>query len=271
MANIKLSVVVPCYNEEKRFQEGFNHYWLYFLKQKYPWELIFVNDGSKDNTLKLMQASAKGKSSVKVISYNENHGKGYAIVQGIKNTKGKYILFTDLDHSVSINTIESFFKYFEKGYQVVIGSRRVREAKILTHQHFLRELLGRGFTLLVRFLIDWQIKDATCGFKAFINQAAKKIFEKITIYDWAFDAEILFLCKKFKIKFAQAPVTWSNVRGTKVSLKKDILRSFLGLIKIRWNDLRGKYKRGNFQFSIFIQFSMFTKYFLKYFLIKFKF
>src|SRR3989344_5701132 len=110
----KLSVVVPCYNEEKRFQKGLRHYWLYLSKQKYPWELIFVNDGSKDNTLKLMQASAKGKSSVKVISYNKNRGKGHAIIQGIKNAKGKYILFTDLDHSVPVDTIESFFKYFVK-------------------------------------------------------------------------------------------------------------------------------------------------------------
>ena len=93
----------------------------------------------------------------------------------------------------------------------------------------------------MRFLIDWQIKDETCGFKAFSNQAAKKIFEKITIYNWAFDAEILFLCKKFKIKFAQAPVTWSDVRGTKVSLTRDIFSSLIGLIKIRLNDLQGKY------------------------------
>ena len=237
----KLSVVVPCYNEEKRFQKGLRHYWLYLSKQKYPWELIFVNDGSKDNTLKLMQASAKGKSSVKVISYNKNHGKGHAIVQGIKNAKGKYILFTDLDHSVPVDTIESFFKYFGKGYQVVIGSRRVKGANILVHQHPLRELLGRGFTFLVRLLIDWKIKDATCGFKAFEKSVAGKIFNKITIYDWAFDAEILFICKKLKIQLIQAPVTWSDVRGTQVRLQKDIIRSLFGLVKIRLNGLQGEY------------------------------
>ena len=239
--NIKLSVVIPCYNEENRFRNGLNHYLSYLKKQKYLWELIFVNDGSKDNTYKLMQKTTRGKSNIKIISYSKNHGKGYAVVCGVRAARGQYILFTDLDHSVPINTIKSFFKYFEKDYQVVIGSRRVSEAKILIHQHFLRELLGRGFTLLVRFLIDWRITDATCGFKAFKNHIAQKIFEKITIYDWAFDAEILFLCKKFKIKFAQAPVTWSDVRGTKVSLGKDILRSLHGLIKIRWNDLKGKY------------------------------
>ena len=239
--NIKLSVVTPCYNEGKRFQNGFKHYWSYLSRQRYSWELIFVNDGSKDNTHKLMRKMASKKTGIKIISYSQNRGKGYAIVQGIKGAKGRYILFTDLDHSVPIDTIESFFKYFEKGYQAVIGSRRVGGAKILVHQHFLRELLGKGFTLLVRLLIDWQIKDATCGFKAFEKDIAQKIFSKVTIYDWAFDAEILFICKKLKIQLAQAPVVWSDVRGTKVSLGKDVLRSLFSLIKIRLNGLQGKY------------------------------
>lgn len=241
MIKIKLSVVIPCYNEEKRFKGGFTHYYSYLAKQKYSWELILVNDGSVDKTLTLMKDAARVNSNVKVVSYSPNHGKGYAIVQGVKAAHGQYILFTDIDHSVACETIKSFYKYFEQGYQVVIGSRRVAGAKIIVHQHPLREFLGRGFTTLVRVLVDWRIRDATCGFKAFENKTAKRIFEKITIYDWAFDAEILLLCKKFNIKIAQAPVAWSDVRGTKVSLGKDVARSLLGLIKIRINDLYRKY------------------------------
>lgn len=241
MAKIKLSVVVPCFNEEKRFKEGFAHYYSYLKKQKYSWELILVNDGSVDKTLTLMQDARKVDSNVKIVSYSPNHGKGYAIVQGVKVAHGQYILFTDIDHSVPISTIDSFYQYFEKGFAAVIGSRRVKGAQILVHQHPIREFLGRGFSLLVRILVDWQIADATCGFKAFERETAKKIFPKITIFDWAFDAEILFLCKKFNIKIAQAKVSWSDVRGTKVSLGKDVARSLLGLIKIRINDLHRKY------------------------------
>lgn len=240
--NIRLSVVVPCYNEQTRFQKGFSHYYSYLKKQKYPWELIFVNDGSNDKTLELMRNHAKLDKNVKIVTYKKNHGKGYAICQGIESAKGEIVLFTDLDHSVSIDTIADFYKYFEKGHQIVIGSRRVPEAKILVHQNIARETMGRGFTLLVRFLIDWKIKDATCGFKAFERSVAKKIAGKITVYDWAFDAEILFVAKKLKLKLAQTPVLWSDVRGTKVSLRKDIARSLVGLIKIRLNDLQGKYR-----------------------------
>jgi len=242
MPKIKLSVVVPCYNEERRFQQGFSHYYSYLSKQKYPWELILVNDGSRDKTLELMVRAKKTNKNIKIITYPKNQGKGYAICQGIKVAKGEAVLFTDLDHSVPIDTINSFRPYFEKGYQVVIGSRRVQGAKILIHQNIMRETLGRGFTLLVRFLIDWKIRDATCGFKAFKHEIAKKIFEKITIYDWAFDAEILFIAKKLKLNLAQAPVAWSNVRGSKVFLRKDIARSLFGLIKIRLNDLQGQYR-----------------------------
>lgn len=239
--SVKLSVVIPCYNEQARFHDGFNHYYSYLTKQKYSWELIFVNDGSSDKTLELMKTEIKRKSNVKLISYSKNRGKGYAICQGIKNAKGDCILFSDLDHSVPIETIETFFKYFQKGFEVVIGSRRVKGSQISTRQHPFREFLGRGFTLLVRSIIDWKIQDATCGFKAFKKQVAQKIFNNITIYDWAFDAEILFLCKKFKIKLTQAPVSWSDVKGSKVSLKKDVLNSLRGLIKIYLNDFIGKY------------------------------
>lgn len=238
---IKLSVIVPCYNEAERFKDGVDHFLNYLNRRLYTWELILVNDGSQDSTRSLIKdASAKNKN-VKLVSYSKNRGKGYAIIQGVKLAKGKYILFSDLDHSVPISTIDSFFKYFEKGCDVVIGSRRVKGAMFMKRQSLIRDTLGRGFTLLVRIFIDWDVKDATCGFKAFTNLAAKELFRAITIYDWAFDAEILFLCKKYSFNYAQAPVVWKDVKGSKVSLAKDVSGSFLSLLKIRINDAIGKY------------------------------
>lgn len=239
--NVKLSVIIPVFNETSRLEDGFNHYCSYLKRQKYQWELIFVNDGSTDDTLKLINKIKKGLRSVTVLSYSENRGKGYAICQGVQKAKGDYILFADIDHSVSIETVEDFFDYFDRDYSVVIGSRRVKGSIIAVHQNPLRESLGRGFTTLVNILIYPKITDATCGFKAFKNKIAKRIFQKVTIYSWAFDAEALFICRKLKIKLAQAPVTWSNVQGSKVSLSKDILGSLKGIIKIRVNDLIGRY------------------------------
>lgn len=241
MAKTKLSVVVPCYNEQSRFKNGFFHLYSYLKKQEYKWELIFVNDGSRDETLSLIKSTIKGLKDVKILSYKKNRGKGYAITKGVLASKGQYIFFSDIDHSVQISTVERFFKFFGENYNVVIGSRRVSGSKILARQHPIRELLGRGFTFLVDILIFRGIKDATCGFKAFEKQVAKNLFKKLRVYGWTFDAEILYLCKKYGLSVAQVPVTWSNVKGSKVSLKRDIISSLIGLFKIRINDLRGIY------------------------------
>lgn len=240
MKKIKLSVVVPCYNEEKRFKPGFGHFYNFLKRVNYNWELILVNDGSKDRTLNLMREQSKKYKNVKIISYLGNKGKGFAISKGIIASSGEIILFSDLDHSVDISTINSFFSYF-KNADVVIGSRRLKNSKLLKRQKPLREFLGKGFTLLVKILIDRQIKDATCGFKAFRKEAAIKLFNKISIYNWAFDAEILFLCKKYKMNVAQAPVVWSDAKGSKVSISKDIISSLYGLLQIRLNDINNKY------------------------------
>lgn len=237
----KLSVVIPCFNEERRVIGGIKHYYSYLKKTNYSWQLILVNDGSSDNTENLMQIFAKRDKRIRIVSYKKNHGKGYAISQGVKLATGNIILFSDLDHSVPINSINTFFRYFEKGYSAVIGSRRIKGSKFIKKQPLIREMLGIGFSTLVRLIIDFRIKDTTCGFKAFEKSVAHKLFRKITVYRWAFDAELIFLCKKYKINLTQAPVAWKDVRGSKVSLKKDIADSFVGLLKIRLYDLQGKY------------------------------
>lgn len=239
---IKLSVVIPLYNEHERFKQGFDHYYTYLKTKKYPWEIILVNDGSSDDTLDLIKRGQKGKPNVSIISYTQNKGKGFAIHQGVKKAEGDYILFTDIDHSVPIETIESFFEFFKKGNDVVIGSRRVKGSVIEVHQKPLREFLGKGFTTIVNFAIYPKIADATCGFKMFNRTSAQRIFTKITIFNWAFDAEILYICRENKIKIAQAPVRWKDASGTKVSLKKDIINSLIGVVTIRLNGIKGKYR-----------------------------
>lgn len=237
---IRLSIIIPCYNEEKRFSDGFSHYYKYLKKQKFNWELIFVNDGSSDHTLRLLENVRQKDKNIKVINYKKNRGKGFAISQGFKKAKGNSVLFADIDYSVPISTVNSFLE-LSKDSKVIIGSRRVKGSKLMVRQHPFREFLGKGFTLLVRLFVDISIKDATCGFKMFDSEIGKKIFKKITVYRWAFDAELIYLCKKYNIEITQEPVIWSDKSGSKVSLKKDIVPSLVGLTKIRLNDIQGKY------------------------------
>lgn len=243
MKSLFLSVVIPCYNEETRLKEGYSHFTEYLKKQKYDWELVMVNDGSKDSTEKILKLLSRKNKNLKIVSYKRNRGKGYAVSKGIEAAKGNYILFSDLDHSVSIDFTRSFINHLENGFDIVIASRRVKGATLKVRQKPFREFLGRSFTVLVRILIDPKIKDATCGFKMYRKNTAKNLFKRLTVFDWVFDAEILFLSKKYNFKIAQLPVVWEDAKGSKVKLAKDVISSLKNLIKIRLNDLQGKYEK----------------------------
>lgn len=241
MEKIKLSIIIPCYNEERRFRNEIGHFTSYLKNVKFSWEMILVNDGSKDKTLGLMKNLAKNIKNIKILSYQQNRGKGYALAQGVKKSSGKFVLFSDIDHSVSVETVEEFFKQFANGSDIVIASRRMKGSSIEKSQPPIRVFLGKGFSFLVRILIDPKIMDTTCGFKAFKSEVAKNLFNKLTISDWSFDAEIIFLARKYKYTVAQVPVRWKNDPESKVSLKRDVINSLIGLLKIRTHDLLGKY------------------------------
>ena len=125
---------------------------------------------------------------------------------------------------------------------MAIASRRVKGAKILIHQPWYRETMGRVFTLLTQLVTGTDVADFTCGFKGFKKESAKKIFRASLIDRWAYDAEIIFLAKKFGLKIREIPIVWKNREDTRVRLKSVVLETFRDLLKIRWNDLSGKYE-----------------------------
>jgi dolichyl-phosphate beta-glucosyltransferase len=233
--NIFLSVVIPVYNESLRLHrlaEVIN----YFSHQKYHSEIIVVDDGSTDNSLKkISQFKAKGSTKIKQLNYVPNQGKGFAIRTGMLKACGQYRLFTDVDLSTPIETIELFLPYLKK-YPVIIGTRRNKEANVVIHQSIIREFLGQGFTFMSRRLLNLQVSDFTCGFKCFSASACQKIFTNQTINRWGFDTEILFLAHKFGFPIKEIPVTWKNDTKTKVKFPQDLINSLSELISILIND-----------------------------------
>ena len=201
---VKISIVIPAYNEEKRIKKTLDRCLYYFGSKKISFEIIVVNDGSKDNTSKIVRKYKK----VRLISYFPNQGKGYSVKKGMLASKGDYVLFSDADLSTPIEEIHNLMKY-SKDYDVVIASRAVKESKVETISS--RKFLGRVFNFIANILIVRGIKDTQCGFKLFSKEAARKIFTKQTINGWAFDVEILFLAKKFKYKIKEVGVEWHHV------------------------------------------------------------
>lgn len=239
---MRLSVIIPAYNEEKRLPKTLAEINDYLSKQSYDYEILVVDNGSKDNTafvVRDLQARIKG---LKLISGSAGKGKGSAVKLGMMRSQGDYRIFTDADNSTAINQIEKMWLEFEKGFDIVIGSRDVRGAVLDPPQPFLRNfILGEGFKLFRKIIIGlWELEDTQCGFKGFVQKASEAIFPKSIISHFAFDPEILVIGKKLNYKIKEIPVYWKNDLNSKVKFKS-ILKMALDILKIRWNMILRKY------------------------------
>lgn len=235
---IQLSLIIPAYNEEDLIGATLSKFILFLERLNLSWEVVVVDDGSRDKTGRIV-ASLKNPK-VRLIRLEKNQGKGAALKAGFLAAKGDFQIFSDADLSVDIETVTPFLKKL-KDYDVVIASRRVKGAKIKVHQPWIRENMGRIFTLLTQILTGSKVADFTCGFKGFKRAASKKIFASSLISRWAYDAEIVFLAEKYGYKILQYPVAWVNRKDTRVKLNKVIFESLRDLVKIRIFDIQGKY------------------------------
>lgn len=235
---IKISLIIPIFNEEERVH-NLNTLWDYIENRKYIKELIVVNDGSTDKSLTLLTNFQK-KTKCKLISYRKNKGKGYAIKKGILSARGTHVVFMDVDLSTPPKMLGGL-KKIVRHTDIIVGTRKNSKAILLQRQPRIREVMGAFFTSISQKIIGVNVSDYTCGFKSFSKKAAKKIFTKQRINRWAFDAESLFLAKKYGFSISEFPVEWRDIKGTKVQFPQDAIQSFLDLIQIRLNDIFEKY------------------------------
>ena len=240
---IFLSVIIPAYNEEKRLPKTINEIFDYLSKKNFSFEVIVVNDGSKDKTAEIVKELMKKYPNLKLIDNKENKGKGAAVRQGMLKAQGKFRLFSDADHSTPISEIEKFLPEFEKGADVVIASRDIKGAILDPPQPLFRRFVGEGFKILRKIVLDlWEIQDTQCGFKCFKAEVVEKIFSKCKINRFAFDPEILILAKRAGYKIKEIPVYWRNDPESKVKFKS-IFNMAKDLFKIRLNLILGKYEK----------------------------
>jgi len=244
-----LSIIIPAYNEKKNFQKGALTGMIKLLEEvDYTWEVLIVDDGSQDGSIELLEEFVKINKGFRLIK-NKHMGKAGTVAKGVEEASGNYILFTDFDQATPISEFEKLKPYLESGYEVVIGSREVAGAK-RDREPFYRHLMGKGFNFGVKLIAVRGFSDTQCGFKAFKAELAKKLFKKLQVYKpkeivsaftGAFDVEILFIAKKMKLKIAEVPIHWKHVETTRVSPLKDSLHMAWDVVKIRMNDLAGKY------------------------------
>jgi len=236
---MKYSIIIPAYNEEKRISKTVARILEFFEKKKVDFEIIVVNDGSNDKTSEAVKIFRNKK--IRLLEFSPNHGKGFAVKQGMLNAKGDIILFSDADLSTPIEEFDKLINYI-KDFDVIIGSRSIKGANVVKHQPFYRELMGKIFNKIVRLFTIRGIIDTQCGFKIFNQKAAKDVFSRTRITGFGFDVEALFLAKILKYKIKEVPVTWINDEQTKISPVKDSLKMFIEVLKVRINYWEGKYK-----------------------------
>lgn len=230
----EISVVVPAYNEEGRLGATLVRMLAYFDEQGYPFELIVVDDGSSDATRAVTESIASARPEVRLISYKPNHGKGYAVRQGMLAAEGERILLSDADLATPIEEVEKLLAKLQDGYDIAIGSRDVKGSQLIRHQSWLRETGGKAFNQLVQMVAVPGIHDTQCGFKLFSRVAARAIFSRCTVDHFAFDVEVLYLAIRFfGYRIAETPVRWAHQEGSKVVFWRDGMRMVRTLFRIR--------------------------------------
>ncbi|MBI4101417.1 MAG: glycosyltransferase family 2 protein [Candidatus Nealsonbacteria bacterium] len=239
---MRLSVIIPAYNEEKRLPKTLAEIDAYLARQSYDYEILVVDNGSTDKTAEITRNLESKIRGLKLISGSAGNGKGFAVKLGMLQAKGDFRVFTDADNSTSIDQIEKMWPEFEKGYDIVIGSRDIKGAVLDPPQPFLRNfILGEGFKLFRKLAIGlWGVQDTQCGFKGFNGSAAKNIFPKSVIAHFSFDPEILIIGKKLGCKIKEVPVYWKNDLQSKVKFAS-IVKMAIDILKIRVNLIRGLY------------------------------
>jgi dolichyl-phosphate beta-glucosyltransferase len=237
---VRLSVVIPAYNEEARIGKTLEQVDAYLRQGEHSSEIILVSDGSADRTVEIARGLRLGHP-LRILENEGNRGKGYSVRRGVMEAQGRHILFTDADLSTPIEEMDKFWRCFSEGYDVVIGSRALPGSEIIVHQPWYREFMGRVFNLLVRSLGLSEFPDTQCGFKAFTDRAAQAIFPRQTIDRWGFDAEILYIACRHRLRVAQVPIRWLNSRDSRINSLRDSAQMAAELIRVRRNGRRGVY------------------------------
>lgn len=240
-----ISVVIPAFNEANRLPPTIRKIWEYLNKNFNEFEIIVVDDGSRDSTASEIESLIKTMKGIKLLGNNTNMGKGYSVKTGVLASSGNIILITDADFSTPIEEFEKLAEWINRGFDIVIGSRGLKDSDIAIRQPWYREKMGKIFNLLVRAVIIGDFKDTQCGFKLFKGSAAKEVFKKSVINGFSFDVEILSIASRSGFSIKEVPVRWLNSPHSAVSIFREPLIMFFDLVRIRLNHMLNIYNIKN--------------------------
>lgn len=231
---MKLSVIIPMYNESSIIESSVKTFDEYLSKNFDDYELIFSDDGSTDNCGQTVAEYAKDHPNVKLAGYEKNRGKGCAVRTGMLASSGDIALFTDCDIAFGEDVIGRVVKYFEEhpDKQMVVGSRNL-SADGYEGYTFIRKLASKIYIKVLGILGGFRLSDSQCGIKGFTGKAAHDIFSRCETDGFAFDFEAIMTASALGYQIGELPVKIINHRESKVHVFSDSFKMLGDVIKIR--------------------------------------
>jgi dolichyl-phosphate beta-glucosyltransferase len=243
MSYPQYSIVIPAYNEAARISSALESVVGCIRQRGWLAEVVVVDDGSRDETATIVREFAGKATEVRLLQNPGNRGKGYSVRNGLLQSFGEVVMFTDADLSAPIEEAEGLFAAIRSGADIAIGSRWLERTRQTIRQPLYRQFFGRCFNAVTRAVMGLSFADTQCGFKAFTRAAAQTIFQLQTIERWGFDPEILFIALKRGYRIIEVPVSWAHDERTRISYLKDGMRMLQDIAIVRWNALLGRYDK----------------------------
>jgi glycosyltransferase involved in cell wall biosynthesis len=228
MSQIELSFVIPAYNEEASIETALGTLDGAVKDKRLPYEIVVVDDGSRDKTLSRAIKYANRNGHVKVISFTQNEGKGYAVRTGFMQTKGDVVVFTDSDMDIDLSTVSKYVDALEHG-DIVVATKWHPDSRV--DMPLVRRILSHGFNVLVRILTGANLKDTQVGLKVMKKSAFANIFPRLCVKRYAFDVELLAVASLYGLRIVQMP-TQLRIRGA--FRLKEIFKMFQDLLGIAY-------------------------------------
>ncbi len=254
---LKISIIIPAYNEEKRIPSCLERVLSYCNEREWDYEVLVAEDGSTDNTKKIVKDFVSRNKRIKLLSFTERLGKGGAIKNAMFQASKDFVCFMDVDLSADVAELERLIP-FVNHYEIIIGSRQLRGNLPPIEGPFYRKIFSRFYSKFFRFLFRMPIHDPQCGFKLFKTSIVSRLYKEIHTTGFAFDSEVIVKAYWLGLRIKEVPIIWKYDPATKISVSTQIREMSNSLLQIwyeshlLWLQNKSTYpeKRGTIQASI---------------------
>jgi dolichyl-phosphate beta-glucosyltransferase len=228
----RVSVIYPAYNEASSIRRTLDLAYEFFAGQGYPYEIVVAADGD-DGTREIARALGEERGHMKVLGSPGRHGKGHGVREGVSAAEGEIVGFVDADNKTPIEELAKVLPWFDRGYDMVIGSRAVADAVLEKKQPRYRQIGSKIFHTTMHLATGlWEITDTQCGFKFFRAPVARDLFARQQVDGYMFDVEILMLAQQSGYRIQQVGVRWADDGDSRLDLVAGTWRNMVDLTRI---------------------------------------